>query len=99
MRANTFSASSYSNEWSNIMAKLKSSLTSLQEMSKATEPYCFIGGPQDITSPRLRSMSLINEASGAIELFFVSQAARQKAITTDVKRSFVLIAKNLMWIA
>jgi hypothetical protein len=64
--AKAFSASSYSNECSNEMARLNSFFTFLeQDVSNSTTPNCLPGGPQETSSPRLRLIALRVSGEGA----------------------------------
>ena|SRR5436190_13830683 len=67
--AKTFSASSYSNEWSSAMPRLKSFFIFWeQDVSNSTVPNCLSGGPHKTTSPLLRSIAFIVSFAGV--LFF-----------------------------
>src|SRR6185369_12968542 len=74
--ANTFSASSYSNECNNFTPRLTSSFTaSGQDVSNTTVPNCLSAGPHTIKSPFFRSIPAISSLEG---VFFSLQANRQQ---------------------
>src|SRR5580693_5737576 len=73
--AKTFSASSYSNEWSSAIARLKSVFTLPgQDVKNSTVPNCLFGKPHKAMCPRLRFIAFIASFEGA--LFFLLQDSR-----------------------
>ena len=64
--ANTFSASSYSNEWRSFNPRLKSSAAfHSAEIGNFTVPSFTSSGPQEINDPLFRLNDLISVGDGA----------------------------------
>src|SRR5664279_2601708 len=88
---NIFSDSSYSNECSNSIARVKSFLDfSSQVVSKSTDPNCASGGPQEITSPFFNPSSPITSLDGAEFLLLHDSTMREiKDAYNKIREGFI----------
>src|ERR1019366_5774479 len=82
--AKTFSASSYSNECSSAIPRLKSSFTlSEHDVSNSTVPNCLSGGPHKTTAPLLRLIAFIASLEGALFFLWHDKSINKNEMKND----------------